>query len=320
MTNPTLSNEIANKAAILWQYDRAPNLIAIVRNLNAVATNAVADFWNYFAEGIMDLENADSFGLEVWGRLLGLPRPKVAVPVAGSSPTEWETTPISDSFFRRLLKGRFYLFGAPASISTYNRYLSLVYGTVQGGTRTRCKVVDHLDMSASFTFPADASDEEAYLIFEHPDLVYSYPAGVRYAKAQERNKSPFPMPSGVIGTEGQSLENFASAFAWAEDEAANGGILSGNVEANYEKPSSRPGYAYVVAIEPGDSKSVVLSGDGQAWIDWGDGVCGYCSLASDYTYSHVYDTSGLYAITVRPEEGLAVATPPAGATKTYELA
>lgn len=319
MTNPILSNEIANKAAILWQYDRAPNLIALVRNLNAVATNAVTDFWDYFAECIMDLEHADSFGLEVWGRLLGLPRPKVKIPVADSSPTEWETVPITDGFFRRLLKGRFFLFGAPASVSAYNRYLSLVYGTTDGGAGTRCKVVDHLDMSASFTFPSDASQEEAYLIFEHPELVYFYPAGIRYARAQGRNKSPFPMPSGVIGTEGQSLENFASAFAWADDESANGGILSGNVEANYEEASSLPGFAYILEVEPGDEKSIVLSGDGQAWIDWGDGVCGYNSLAADFTYSHVYDTAGLYAVTVRLGDGLSVETPPSGAETTYEL-
>lgn len=319
MTNPTLSNDISNKTAILWQYDHAPNLKALVSGLDDLAVRGVTLFWDYIAAKVVNIDDADSFGLEIWGGLLGLSRPVLRIPEAGTSPVVWKSEPISDSFFRRLLKARFFMLNAAPSIANLNRYLALVFGTDASTGLSRSKVVDHLDMSFGTTFPADATEEEAYLLFEHLEALAFYPAGIRLPAAQARNKSPFAMPSGVIGTDGQGLENFAENFAWADETSENGGIFSGNIEANYWGVPRWGGEAYIVSVSAGDSKSLVLGSDEQAWIDWGDGVKGYNSLAGDSTYTHVYDTDGIYAIAVRYPAGQSVVTTPSGASKTYVL-
>lgn len=171
MTNPILSNAVENKGVVLWQYDHAYNLIALIDGFNKIATATVTQFWDYFRDGVFNIMTADTFGLNVLGRLMGLPRPTytsgapqdittpaalaraAGVPDATSFSevidalssqgiTESSTvqdaveavqrggsdTAISDDFFRRLLLGRFFLFGMSPTVPNYNKYLNIIYG------------------------------------------------------------------------------------------------------------------------------------------------------------------------------------------------
>lgn len=90
MTNPILSNAVENKGVILWQYDHAYNLIALIDGFNKIATDTVTQFWDYFRDGVFNIMTADEFGLNVLGRLMGLPRPTVLLPGGDSSESESE--------------------------------------------------------------------------------------------------------------------------------------------------------------------------------------------------------------------------------------
>lgn len=208
MTNPILSNAVENKGVVLWQYDHAYNLIALIDGFNKIATDTVTQFWDYFRDGVFNIMTADEFGLNVLGRLMGLPRPTytsgasqdittpaalaraAGVPDATSFSevidalssqgiTESSTvqdaveavqrggsdTAITDDFFRRLLLGRFFLFGMSPTVPNYNKYLNIIYGRfsadilpvtykVAGETRT----IEEIAQLAIVETPASGGD------------------------------------------------------------------------------------------------------------------------------------------------------------------
>ena len=212
MTNPVLDNSVEDKAVVLWQYDHAPNLIGLVDGLDGIAAEVVTQFWDYFRDCVLNIDTADEFGLSVLGRLIGLPWPSVT---AGTSPSR-----ISAEFYRRLLKGRFFLYGMDPTVANYNHYLNIIWAG------NRAHVVDGQNMSMSFTAPSNATPEETALHTSSPDLIYFYPAGIRYAGAG-------PQGSGVVGYAGQVLKKLSEDYALAGDDARPGGVFAGNSEARY---------------------------------------------------------------------------------------
>ena len=256
MTNPILSNECANRQVILWQYDHAPNLIGLIDGFNQISTDTVTEFWDYFRDKVFNISTADTFGLNVLGRLMGLPRPTVTLKDGSDSDEDPDVVPISDDFYRRLLLGRFFLFGMSPTVPNYNKYLAIIWNgwkgefiTVSDGSGDsdsdssderlvpaidgqpfvlKAAVVDGLDMSMSFPAPdpETATDEETAMHEQHPDLIYFYPAGIR-------TNAPGESSQKVIGFDGQHLENFADAFSWVENPTPTGGIFAGNDKAKY---------------------------------------------------------------------------------------
>lgn len=236
MTNPVLSNEVENSQVIIWQYDHAPNLIGLIDGFNKIATDTVTAFWDYFRDSVFNIQTADAFGLNVLGRLMGLPRPTVEF-ADGSSDSDSvpDVVPITDALFRRLLLGRFFLFGMSPTVPNYNKYLNIIWGNDAPA------VVDGFDMSMEFPPPVDngGSDdsddseeeivsyaEELAMHEQHPDLIYFYPAGIRTNAPSDPSKM-------VIGFDDQNLENFADAFSWVENKIPTGGIFAGNEKAKY---------------------------------------------------------------------------------------
>ena len=59
--------------AILWQYENAPNLVALVQAEQAEATQANEVFWTDWTRDVFDLTTANEFGLSVWSRILDYP-------------------------------------------------------------------------------------------------------------------------------------------------------------------------------------------------------------------------------------------------------
>ena len=80
MTNPVLNNNISTDSVILWQYDKAYNLIRLIQAWNEFAKVSCTDFWNYFGNSIFPIDRADTFGLNAWGNMLGIPRPTIHIP------------------------------------------------------------------------------------------------------------------------------------------------------------------------------------------------------------------------------------------------
>lgn len=256
MTNATIDNKVGNEAVVLWQYDKAYNMIALIGKFgedagiwkkgdlgrfNYLAKVTTEDFWDFVRDYVMPLrehedETLDKLILTVWGRILGLSWP--------TYDEGGETVEISHDFFRRIIRGRFFLLNMAATTANYNKYLNIVFPfedtpertgtpchTVDGGTSMwngseHGEIDDSKFMSMSFTVPANASDEELAIIRQSPDLIYVYPAGIRY-------EGGYADYSKVIGFNGQDLKNMANGFAWADENEKNGGILAGTDKAQF---------------------------------------------------------------------------------------
>ena len=273
MTNATIDNKVGNEAVVLWQYDKAYNLIALIGKFgedagiwkkgdlgrfNYLAKVTTDDFWDFVRDYVMPLrkhedETLDKLILTVWGRILGL-----------SWPTYEEggrTIEISHDFFRRIIRGRFFLLNMAATAANYNKYLGIVFpkeeideeakkeaeeqGEVylsgprnyvkDGGTSMpdeygRETINNSKFMSMEFSMPdgVKEGDEEWEIIKQNPNLIYIYPAGIRYEGGNDD-------ASKVIGFNGQDLKNMANGFAWADENEKNGGILAGTDKAQFPR-------------------------------------------------------------------------------------
>jgi len=75
MDNYTPANTANLNRVILWQYEKAERLKAIIQYQQDFFDEAVTDFWDSHRDDTFNLDTADSFGLRVWGILLGVDRP-----------------------------------------------------------------------------------------------------------------------------------------------------------------------------------------------------------------------------------------------------
>lgn len=60
---------------VLWQYNDAERLKAIIANEQAFLDENVSSFYKDFNRDVLNIATANTFGLNVWGILLGVPRP-----------------------------------------------------------------------------------------------------------------------------------------------------------------------------------------------------------------------------------------------------
>lgn len=407
MTNPVLTNRIATDEVILWQYDKAINLIRLIQKWNQFATVSCEEFWNYFGNSIFPIDLADTYGLNVWGNLLGIPRPTIRIPTQASGDTNWDekddfvTVPstkdadgkwivvegydeygynpdgyrvseisedekwkvvtIENTLYRGLLKGRFFLMCHTPTVPNYNKYLAIVFGAEKSGSddnpiydifdnegnvrgsnssdesssdesssdvgfTSRNQALDFMNMSMGFTFPTNASVEEAYLIFQHYDVVYQFPAGIRYP-------GEFICDDLVIGLntdqdspsdDNQYYKNFVDGLVQVEDkyqENPDGGIFAATERANYKREPAVEGAAYICQITAGNSIALSITNNTDVllpvWVDFGNGNCGYRYLPSggNTITSDSYSSTGLYSVIVFFPAGQASVTTPTGAHK-----
>lgn len=170
------------KRVITWQYDHAANLIEMLGVFGRFFDASTREFWDGFREAL-DIANAEGgdtvseFGLAVWGKLLGIPRPVVSYKAEGE--TAAAQHPISADFYRRLLVGRFRLANENASMDSYIRFCNYVFGS------GKVTAVDGYDMSLKFVWTGDAAPstnadmEMKAAVEDIPDVIFRYPTGVR---------------------------------------------------------------------------------------------------------------------------------------------
>ena len=335
-----LNNEVENTEVILWQYDKAWNLIHLIENWNKLAKAASQDFWdrfwgftNDYVHGTFFIDYADTFGLNVWGNMLGISRPRINY--------EGYSGFISNDLYRRLLKARFFMYNHKPTVPNYNKFLTILWGALDSENgnaieydttkifneegvanyqseddsdsdsdsdvqspqyRSRCEVFDFQNMTMGFSFPQNATDEEAYLIFQHYDIIYPFPAGIRYP-------GEFILDDLVIGLNetqatGQNYRNFVDGVILAEDnepfssttgiaQNTNGGIFSTTDRANYSERTKIQGMAFVFNAPSSDAEVTITVATTQPvpiWIDWGDGDCLYYKVfPATNTRTHKYN-------------------------------
>lgn len=158
------------RRSITWQFDKAPHLIGIIGIIDSFYKASTETLFNRFLSKTYDLANADSFGLSVWGALIGLPRPNYIA--AGNV-----VTPISDDYYRRLLLAKLYLMSTNYSMPAITQAIKIAYGgrfiAMTGYVATQgSNTIDHTQSghityaikgNQSGTGPVALTDEEKYL-------------------------------------------------------------------------------------------------------------------------------------------------------------
>jgi hypothetical protein len=171
---------------ILWQYDNATNLIAIIGIFKDFFKDAVTDFWNEFITEHTDLfvddKNISNYGLALWGKAIGVPR--LVYDNNGTA------TPINAVLYRNVLKARLILSTKAATLKDYSDFITSIFG------KDRVVVVDAGRMSLSVVKKNDevtlTADEKA--LIDNVDAWFLYPAGV---KSDEHSNS------NMLGFDGQ---------------------------------------------------------------------------------------------------------------------
>lgn len=122
MTFHQIDNSLKNLGkAILWQYDKAHRLLAIIKHMQVLYYCAVESFWKWWTEKVLSIDTCGELGCTIWGIFLGVPRPLVI-------DEKGRQRAIVPSVYRRFLKGTFYLMKANGSFSDIRSYLEIVFG------------------------------------------------------------------------------------------------------------------------------------------------------------------------------------------------
>lgn len=118
-----IDNSLKNLGkTVLWQYDKAVRLLALLKHIQVTYHCAVEQFWDYWRSRVLAIDTCGAFGCSVWGIFLGVPRPTVFDPTSGTERL------IATSVYRRILKGAFYLMKASSSFEDILGYLEIVFG------------------------------------------------------------------------------------------------------------------------------------------------------------------------------------------------
>lgn len=158
--------EINLKQCLLWQYNNAPALRALILQKQDWYKTHQEDFWNYWYNCVFNLDSADDFGLTVWGEILDFPRQVKSV--------DGSLHVLTTEQYRTVLKGQMLKFNMGVTAPEVNKWLSVVFGA-QG----KAYCLDNLDMTAiPFVFEQNPSDEILWLLANVDFL--PRPAGVGY--------------------------------------------------------------------------------------------------------------------------------------------
>lgn len=174
---------------ILWQYNDAERLKAIVENQQVFMDGNVRDFFTDFNRDVLNIETANTFGLGVWGALLQVPRP-----VYDDGGVQKEFT---DEQYRLLLRARIYLLTFDGSARALNEFFHILFPDLI------VTVKDNGDMTADISV-LNEIDPEIAILFQTPyvDVFLPRPSGVKY------NMQTAPTDyTKVFGFEGMVDEN-----------------------------------------------------------------------------------------------------------------
>lgn len=187
-----MSNKVFNpnpdidlNGCFLWQYESAEKLKKIIQNKQAFLNKNVKKFWEDWSNDVFNIDTANTFGLELWGRLLGVGRPSY---VDGG-----QTVDFTDDQYRVVIKGRLLLMMSNGSIPSINKYLNYLFPDKP------VFAVNYYNMRMSVVFYYTPTAAEMAIITL--DGFLPRPAGVKV------NYGIVP-PDEVFGFDGQELSTF----------------------------------------------------------------------------------------------------------------
>lgn len=154
--------------SVTWQFDNAEKLCAFIDSLGNFYRASTKDFHDGIADSLADIERADDFGLSVWGKLLNCKRPILA----DDEDDDFTGGVLSTELYRRVLAARLRLLNSNGSIDAF-------CNAILDEFDNHVSVTNNGDMSITFEVKSSATDEEAQLIAQFPDIAFIYPAGIR---------------------------------------------------------------------------------------------------------------------------------------------
>lgn len=152
---------------VLWQYNDAEKLKGIVANQQEFMKENVQDFFENLRDNVFNLENADEFGLAVWGSLLGVLRPTYE--------DGGQTVSFTDDQYRLLLRAKIYLLTFDGSAKALNEFFKILFPEML------VQIKDNLDMTVTINV-LNEIPEEYRVLFRAPyvDMFIPRPSGVAY--------------------------------------------------------------------------------------------------------------------------------------------
>lgn len=153
---------------ILWQYQEAEKLKALVASQQSFLDTAIQQLWNDFNRDFLNIQTCGSAGLSMWGQLLQVPRPTYENEAG-------EIVDFSDDQYRLVLRARIYLLTFDGSVKALNQFFKILFPDLD------VVITDNYNMTVTISILNDLPSEYAVL-FEKPfvDTFLPRPAGVRY--------------------------------------------------------------------------------------------------------------------------------------------
>ena len=158
---------------ILWQYQEAEKLKALIQSQQDFMDKAVLQFWTDFNRDYLNIQTCGSGGLSMWGQLLQVPRPTY-------QDESGATVDFTDDQYRLVLRARIYLLTFDGSVKALNQFFKMLFPTLD------VVITDNYDMTVTISILNDLPSEYAVL-FAKPfvDTFLPRPAGVRYIIGDE---------------------------------------------------------------------------------------------------------------------------------------
>ncbi len=154
--------------ALLWEYNDAVNLQALLAAEQEWYTQNQTDFWENWYTDVFDLRTANDFGLAVWAIILGM---KLYVNLVADSRETWGfdefhanftrgnfasaaggSVPLSTQTSRILLRLRAYQLQSAGCVPEINRMLADVFANYVPAGDVPAYVEDNLDMTCTYHF------------------------------------------------------------------------------------------------------------------------------------------------------------------------
>lgn len=161
--------------ALLWQYESAENLQALLQEKQDWYTENQTDFWTNWYTDVFDLRTANDFGLTVWGIILGQ---KLYINFAQAGRPAWgfeefhlnftrgnfsggseRSVRMSTETSRIILRLRYYQLISAGCVPEINRMLQDVFADYVAPGDTAAYVVDNYDMTMTYNFLFELSTE-----------------------------------------------------------------------------------------------------------------------------------------------------------------
>ena len=178
----------------IWQYSRAANLTRLLQNEIEFYGNNVGSFFTDWEKDVFNLHTANSFGLSVWAKILGVSRPNISpqnyiidknntlrlynpnsnnwhaiylnrpIPAwaiernPSVDTTEVPLIPIDDNTFRRCLLAKINLLYSNGSVTDISQYLTKIF------PNKGAYVEDGYDMSLKIKFTETPTDADLTII------------------------------------------------------------------------------------------------------------------------------------------------------------